>query len=265
MRSIRGSSPSGPDQLPQRFLHPLREHSLLHGRLRDRYVATHGGSSFDLVRVAHHAPTRSGRAGGTAVTSKFYEPRDNLSTTAGCCSTSRRSSGTPPTHGRCRRSSEAGARSAATPVIARRGEAGVAPCSLPRVRRTQPAPRTCSLWWETRAGGFGGAQPAVIVSARPAAATALGVRVMVERAARLGALHVLGPCDGRRAAPGKSAGTRVGRRAGPRTSRLEARFEHRSARIGQPGDGARGPRGQSAGRGGQVGGRSDHALGVADG
>ncbi len=107
MRSIRGSSPSGPDQLPQRFLHPLREHSLLHGRLRDRYVATHGGSSFDLVRVAHHAPTRSGRAGGTAVTSKFYEPRDNLSTTAGCCSTSRRSSGTPPTHGRCRRSSEA--------------------------------------------------------------------------------------------------------------------------------------------------------------
>ncbi len=264
MRSIRGSSPCGPDQLPQRFLHPLREHSLLHGRLRDRHVATHGGSSFDLVRIAHHAPTRSGGAEGTAVTSKFYGPG----------TTSRRPpAAAPPREGAAARPPRTvaaedrlkRARSAATPVIARRGEAGVAPCSLPRVRRTQPAPRTCSLWWETRAGGFGGAQPAVIVSARPAAATALGVRVMVERAARLGALHVLGPCDGRRAAPGKSAGTRVGRRAGPRTSRLEARFEHRSARIGQPGDGARGPRGQSAGRGGQVGGRSDHALGVADG
>ena len=40
--------------------------------------ALHGGSSFDLDRIAHHAPTKSGRAGGTAVTSKFYEPRDNL-------------------------------------------------------------------------------------------------------------------------------------------------------------------------------------------
>ena len=29
-------------------------------------------------RIARHAPTRSGQAGGTAVTSKFYEPRDNL-------------------------------------------------------------------------------------------------------------------------------------------------------------------------------------------
>ena len=50
-----------PDQLAERFLHSLGEHGLLHGRLRDRYVATHGGSSFDLGRIARHAPTRSGR------------------------------------------------------------------------------------------------------------------------------------------------------------------------------------------------------------
>ncbi len=70
--------PRRPHQLPQRLLHALREHGLIVDRLSDRYVALHGGSSFDLGRIAHHAPTRSGRAGGTAVTSKFYEPRDNL-------------------------------------------------------------------------------------------------------------------------------------------------------------------------------------------
>jgi len=37
-----------PDQLAQSFLHALREHGLIAGRLRDRYVALHGGSSFDL-------------------------------------------------------------------------------------------------------------------------------------------------------------------------------------------------------------------------
>ena len=37
-----------PDQLAQRFLHALREHGLITGRLSDRYVALHGGSSFDL-------------------------------------------------------------------------------------------------------------------------------------------------------------------------------------------------------------------------
>jgi hypothetical protein len=65
-------------QLPQRLLHPLRKHGLTLGRLSDRYVAAHGGSSFDLDRITHHAPSESGRAGGTAVTTKFYEPRDNL-------------------------------------------------------------------------------------------------------------------------------------------------------------------------------------------
>jgi hypothetical protein len=69
----------GPDQLTERVLHALREHGLIVGRLRDRYVATHGGSSFGSWRIAHHAPTRSGRAGGTAVTSNFYTHRDNLS------------------------------------------------------------------------------------------------------------------------------------------------------------------------------------------
>ena len=52
------------DQLLQRLLHPLREHGLLHDRLSDRYVALHGGSSFDLCRITRHAPTRSGRGEG---------------------------------------------------------------------------------------------------------------------------------------------------------------------------------------------------------
>ena len=38
----------GPDQLAQRLLHALRQHGLITGRLRDRYVLIHGGSSFDL-------------------------------------------------------------------------------------------------------------------------------------------------------------------------------------------------------------------------
>ena len=67
-----------PHQLPQCLLHALQEHALILGRLGDRYVALHGGSPFDLVRIAHHAPTNSRRAGGTAVTSKFNEPQDNL-------------------------------------------------------------------------------------------------------------------------------------------------------------------------------------------
>src|ERR1022692_4163497 len=37
-----------PDQLPQRLLDTVREHSLITGRLSDRYVALHGGSSFHL-------------------------------------------------------------------------------------------------------------------------------------------------------------------------------------------------------------------------
>ncbi len=39
------SLPRCPNQLAQRFLHALREHGLIAGRLRDRYVAIHGGSS----------------------------------------------------------------------------------------------------------------------------------------------------------------------------------------------------------------------------
>ena len=50
-----------PHQLAQRFLHALREHGLIAGRLSDRYVATHGGSSLDLWRIAANAPNRSGR------------------------------------------------------------------------------------------------------------------------------------------------------------------------------------------------------------
>ena len=67
-----------PHQLPKSLLHALREHSLSPGRLSDRYGLIHGGFSFGLGRSTRHAPTGSGRAGGTAVTSKFYEPRDNL-------------------------------------------------------------------------------------------------------------------------------------------------------------------------------------------
>jgi hypothetical protein len=67
-----------PNQLPQCLLHALREHGLITWRLSDRYVVLHGGSFSRPWLIARHAPTRSGPAGGTAVTSKFYEPRDNL-------------------------------------------------------------------------------------------------------------------------------------------------------------------------------------------
>ena len=72
------SLPRSPNQMPQSLFDTLREHALIINRLSDRYLALHGGSSFDLWWIARHAPTRSGRAGGIAVTSKFYEPRDNL-------------------------------------------------------------------------------------------------------------------------------------------------------------------------------------------
>jgi hypothetical protein len=57
---------------------PAREHGLIIDRLSDRYVALHGGSSFDLAGSPARLPPGAERAGGTAVTSKFYEPRDNL-------------------------------------------------------------------------------------------------------------------------------------------------------------------------------------------
>ena len=63
-----------PDQLPQSLLHTLREHGLILDRISDRYVALHGGSSFDLCRITRHAPTESGRAGGTAVTQSSTSP-----------------------------------------------------------------------------------------------------------------------------------------------------------------------------------------------
>jgi hypothetical protein len=66
------------DQLAQRLLHALGKHGFIRGRLSDRYGLLHGGSSFDLCRITANAPSRSGHGGGTAVTSKFYEPRDNL-------------------------------------------------------------------------------------------------------------------------------------------------------------------------------------------
>ena len=50
-----------PNQLPQRLLDTHRQNSFLRGRLRDRYVLIHGGSSFDLGRIAAHAPNQSGR------------------------------------------------------------------------------------------------------------------------------------------------------------------------------------------------------------
>ena len=67
-----------PDQLAQRFLHALREHGLIAGRLSDRYVATHGGSSLIFGGSPRTLPSGADAAGGTAVTSKFYETRDNL-------------------------------------------------------------------------------------------------------------------------------------------------------------------------------------------
>ena len=72
----------GARQLSQRLLHTIGQHGRIVGRLRDRYGLTHGGSSLDLGVIAHHAPTRSGRDGGTAVTSNFHERRDNLITHA---------------------------------------------------------------------------------------------------------------------------------------------------------------------------------------
>jgi hypothetical protein len=59
-------------------LDALGEHDFLHGRLRDRYVALHGGSSVDLWRITTHAPKRSGRGRRDRRPLKFYELRNNL-------------------------------------------------------------------------------------------------------------------------------------------------------------------------------------------
>ena len=71
----------GAGELAERFLHTRGQRALrllLSGRDgRDRYVALHGGSSFDLCRITAHAASGSGRGGGTAVF-KFYELRDIL-------------------------------------------------------------------------------------------------------------------------------------------------------------------------------------------
>ena len=65
------SSPAAP--APEPAAHPARPRP---ARLvPDRLL--HGSSSFELRRIASHAPQRNGRSGRTA-SSKFYEPRDNL-------------------------------------------------------------------------------------------------------------------------------------------------------------------------------------------
>ena len=58
------------------------------GRLSDRYVALHGGSSFDLGRSPVTLPPGADGPGGTAVTSNFYEPRDNPHERGAACSES---------------------------------------------------------------------------------------------------------------------------------------------------------------------------------
>ena len=70
--------PRCPDQLPQRLLHALREHALITESPQRPVRCTSRRFLLRSWPIAHHAPTKSGRAGGTAVTSKFYEPRDNL-------------------------------------------------------------------------------------------------------------------------------------------------------------------------------------------
>src|SRR5881392_3998343 len=65
------------DQLPQRLLHPHRQHDLLHARLRERYVPIHGRSlPRSWTNRPRTLPTAADEAGATAVT--FYELRDNL-------------------------------------------------------------------------------------------------------------------------------------------------------------------------------------------
>ena len=49
------------DQLPEHLLHAFGQHDFVHARLRERYVPVHGGSSFDLRRIASNAPNKSGR------------------------------------------------------------------------------------------------------------------------------------------------------------------------------------------------------------
>ncbi len=79
-------------QLPERLLHALRQHDLLTARLRERYVASHGGSSFDLRRIAPNAPNRSGRG-----------RRDRLRSSTSYGTTSAFSSRTGCRSGRCDR------------------------------------------------------------------------------------------------------------------------------------------------------------------
>jgi len=55
-----------------------RSRPLLARRLTRAVSTLAFGSSLDLGLIAHHALIRSGRDGGTAVTSKFHERWDNL-------------------------------------------------------------------------------------------------------------------------------------------------------------------------------------------
>src|SRR5207248_601543 len=72
-----------PDQLPPHLLHALWEHGLIVDRLGDRYVACHGGSSLDLGGSPATLPSGADGAGGTAVTSNFYEARECAQTVGG--------------------------------------------------------------------------------------------------------------------------------------------------------------------------------------
>jgi pyruvate-formate lyase-activating enzyme len=63
-----------PDQLTKRFLDALEDHAVIVRGLCDRYGVLHGGSSFDLCRIAHHAPTRSGRAEGPPSAQLLHTP-----------------------------------------------------------------------------------------------------------------------------------------------------------------------------------------------
>ena len=61
-RERQQSLPRCPNKLAERLLDALRQDALPQRRLRDRYVPLRGGSSFDLRRIARHAPNRNGRA-----------------------------------------------------------------------------------------------------------------------------------------------------------------------------------------------------------
>ena len=67
------------NKLAQRLLHALGQHSLFHARLRERYVASHGGSSLSILldHPPRSQPERTGEEGPPSLT-KFYKLWDIL-------------------------------------------------------------------------------------------------------------------------------------------------------------------------------------------